>query len=120
VYGNFLRQLRVSRGLSQRQLAEVVGVSQPNLSAYEHDRRVPTMDTLNKIAVACGYQLAASDGRRQIFCPLPRAGWFPDEDVPSRVEGDPPDEPPAVTPETPMTDRVRAIMAVLELSDTAR
>jgi transcriptional regulator with XRE-family HTH domain len=106
--------------MSQDELAEVVGISQPNLSAYERDRRVPTADTLNKILVACGYQLAATDGERMIYCTLPVAGWFPDENLPQREPGDPGDEAPSVTPDTPMAERVRAILAVLELADATR
>lgn len=120
MYGEFILALRRSRGLSQSDLAEVVGISQPNLSAYERDRRAPTLDTLNRLVVACGYELAATDGRRTIHCPLPMAGWFPDEGGPPRDPDDPPDEPPAVTAGTPMADRVRAIMAALELAEATR
>ncbi len=120
VYGAFIRQLRESRGLSQETLAEVAGISQPNLSAYERDRRVPTADTLNRIVVACGYELAAAAGGRTIFCPLPVAYRFPDDDLPPADPGDPGDEPPTVTAETPIGERVRAIMAVLELAEGAR
>jgi transcriptional regulator with XRE-family HTH domain len=120
VYGDFIRQVRESRGLSQAELASVVGIEQPNLSAYERGRRVPTADTLNKLLVACGYQLAATDGEQMIFCALPIAGWFPDEDLPPRDPSDPADEPSTVRADTPMDERVRAIVAVLELSDGAR
>jgi len=120
VYGTFIRSVRESKGISQDQLARTVGISQPNLSAYEHDRRIPTADTLNKLLVACGYQLAAADGARVLYCPLPAAGWFPDEDLPPAAPGDPCDEAPIVTARTPMPDRVRAINAALELADAAR
>lgn len=95
-------------------------ISQPNLSAYEHDRRSPTADTLNRIVVACGYELAAVAGARSIFAPLPRAGWFPDEDVPPPDPGDPPDERPTVTPTTPMARRLRVIAEVLALAEATR
>ena len=120
MYGAFIRDVRESRGLSQPQLAEVAGISQPNLSAYECDRRVPTADTLNRILVACGYQLAASDGRRTIFAPLPRAGWFPDYDLPPALSDDPGLEEPTVTADTPIEERVRIITAVLRLADSQR
>jgi transcriptional regulator with XRE-family HTH domain len=120
VYGAFIRQVRESRAISQETLAEVVGISQPNLSAYERDRRTPTADTLNRILVACGYELAATDGQHVIFCPLPAAGWFPDEDLPPPDPGDPHDEQPIVTADTSMPDRVRAILAVLELAEATR
>ena len=120
MYGSFVRRVRESRGLSQEQLAEVAGIGQPNVSAYERDRRVPTADTLNRIVVACGYQLAATDGRRTIFCPLPAAGWFPDEDLPPPLPDDPSPAEPAVTPDTPIDERVRLITAVLRLAGAQR
>ncbi len=74
MYGTFLRQVRISRNLTQAQLAEVVGISQPNLSAYENDRRSPSLEAANRIIVACGYKLVAEAGSRQVACPLPRVG----------------------------------------------
>ncbi|MGH9000016.1 MAG: helix-turn-helix domain-containing protein [Acidimicrobiia bacterium] len=118
--GSFIREVRESRRLSQEVLAEVAGVSQPNLSAYERGRRTPTADTLNRILVACGYQLAASDGEDTIFCALPTVGWFPDEDLPPSEPGDPGDQRPAVTPDTPMPERVRVLLAVLEVAEATR
>lgn len=120
MYGAFIRAVRESKGITQDQLARTAGISQPNVSAYEHDRRTPTADTLNKLLVACGYQLAAADGTRVLYCPLPAGGWFPDEDLPSAAPGDPGDEAPVVTARTPMPDRVRAISAALELADATR
>ena len=77
-----MRQMRRSVGLSQEQLADMVGTSQPTLSAYEHDHKAPSVDTLNRIAVSCGYFLVARAGARSIACPLPATGWFEDEDLP--------------------------------------
>jgi len=119
MYGAFLCAVRESRGLGQTELAELVGISQPNLSAYERGRRVPTADTLNRLLVACGYQLVASAGSRSVACALPRAGWFPDEDNPPRLPDDPADEPPTVDAGTPIDERVKVINAVLELASAA-
>jgi transcriptional regulator with XRE-family HTH domain len=116
VYGAFLREIRESRGLSQAQLAEVSGIGQPNLSAYERDRRVPTAATLNTIVVACGYQLTAVAGPRTVRCPLPRMGWFPDEDDPPPLPGDPAEEAPTVTVDTPLAIRLQVIDAVLDIA----
>lgn len=114
VYGSFVRAVRESRGLSQKDLAGISGVSQPNLSAIENGRRSPSADTLNRLVVSCGYELAAVAGERIVHCPLPRGGWFPDDDLPPRLPDDPPDEEPSVTPATPMAERVRVVTAVLE------
>lgn len=113
MYGSFLRQVRTSRHLTQAQLAEISGISQPNLSAYENDRRAPSLEAANRILVSCGYQLVADGGSRQVGCPLPKVGWFPDEDLPPRLPDDPDDEPPVIDRDTPMDVRVRAIHDVL-------
>ena len=112
--GAFLCAVRNSRGLSQQALAEISGISQPNISAIERDRRRPSADTLNRLVVSCGYQLAAVAGDQVVACPLPRAGWFPDEDLPARLPGDPPAEDPVVTPSTPEALRARIVTDVLD------
>lgn len=117
MYGSFLRSVRASRSLSQAQLAEVVGISQPNLSAYENDRRTPTLDVLNRIVVACGYQLLADGGSAQVPCPLPKAGWFPDDDVPAPLDDDPAGEPWRPPLATSLEQRGEAAWEVLELAD---
>lgn len=114
MYGRFIREVRESRRLSQREVAEVSGITQSNISAFENDRRVPSADTLNRLLVACGYELAAVAGEQIVFCNLPRIGWFPDEDLPPRLPDDPPDEEPSVDADTPMETRVQVITAVLE------
>ncbi len=117
VYGAFVRTIRRARGLSQRELADVSGVSQPNISAIEHDRRVPSADSLNRLVVACGFELAAVAGEEVVHCPLPEVGWFPDEGLPGPDPGDPGDEAPVVGPDTPIDERLRVITAVLEAAD---
>lgn len=47
-----VRQLRLRAGLSQRQLAELTGIAQPNISAYESGRLTPSPATLNRVAKA--------------------------------------------------------------------
>lgn len=118
MYGAFIRRVREARGMTQETLAAVAGISQPNLSAYERDRRVPTGATLNRIVVACGFQLAATDGEQTIFCPLPAVGWFPGDGDPEREGGDPAgDHPPIVDAETPMVDRASLLLEVLALAE---
>ena len=109
MYGPFLRQLRTSRSLTQSQLSQITGLSQPNLSAYENDRRTPTLDVANRIIVACGYQLVADGSHREVRAPLPKVGWFPDEDLPPRLPDDPPDEPLSVPRDTPIAERIEVI-----------
>jgi transcriptional regulator with XRE-family HTH domain len=118
VYGAFLRQIRESRDMSQADLAEVVGISQPNLSAYERDRRTPGLDVFNRILVACGYQVAADGGGTVLHMPLPRgAGWSVPDDLPPRNPDDPPDEPPALEPDVPLEARALAVVEAVELAE---
>ena len=53
MYGAFLRSVRESRGLTQLELGEITGIAQSNLSAYENDRQVPSIDIVNTIVVGC-------------------------------------------------------------------
>lgn len=117
MYGGFVRAVRLARNMTQKELADVSGVRQSNISAIESGRRVPSAETLNRLLVACGFELAAVSGNRTIYCPLARVGWFPDEDVCARLPGDPPDEPPALRPDATMDDRVDVVTAVLAASD---
>ncbi len=124
MYGSFVRALRQSVGLSQQQLAEMVGTSQPTLSAYEHDRKVPSADTLNRIAVACGYQLTASAGERSVPCPLPLAGWFEDDNLPAADELDErlaeAERRGRMRHDAPRAERVAVVYEVLGLAESQR
>lgn len=82
--GNLLEQAREEAGLSQAALARRAGTSRPTLSAYEHDRKSPTLQTTTRIVAAAGFdltitpriefQLVATDRGRPIHVPsaLPR------------------------------------------------
>ena len=117
MYGAFVRQVREAAGLTQRDLAQISGIQQANISAIETGRRLPSADTLNRLLVASGFELGAVAGARILYCPLPKAGWFPDEDVPSPGPGDPPDERPSVAAGIPFEDRAAIVAAVLEAAD---
>jgi len=121
VYGAFVRATREARGLTQRDLALVSGVGQSNISAIENGRRIPSADTLNRLLVACGFELTATAGARMIFCPLPRGGTFPDEDPSARpLPGDPPDERPTLAAGASVYERAQVVTAVLDAVDATR
>lgn len=46
-----LKELRVQKGLTQKQLAEQVGISQPSIVSYENGLRFPSDDVLKRISV---------------------------------------------------------------------
>lgn len=119
MYGAFVRAVREAGRLTQREVAEISGVQQSNISAIETGRRAPSADTLNRLLVSCGFELSATAGDRIIYCPLPRAGWFSDEDLPDRTADDPVDEGPSVSAGIPIDDRAAIVTAVLEAADAA-
>ena len=52
-----LQLARLQAGISQQELAERAGVDRSMISAYEHDRRQPTLPTLLKLLTAAGFEL---------------------------------------------------------------
>lgn len=54
---NVLAQAREAAGLSQEALARRAGTSRPTLSAYEHDRKSPTLQTAVRIVAAAGFDV---------------------------------------------------------------
>ena len=63
--GNRLATLRKQKGLSQAELARLLGLGQSTIAMYERDKRQPDMDTLNRLAdffgVSADYLLGRAD-----------------------------------------------------------
>jgi len=57
VAGALLYSARIRSGLSQRAFADLIGVAQPTLSAYESGKRQPTLPTLLKMLAKAGLEL---------------------------------------------------------------
>lgn len=53
-----LVRARRAAGLSQHDLAALAGTSRPTLSAYEHGRKSPTLETAARLLRAAGFELA--------------------------------------------------------------
>jgi len=51
-FGDKLCELRKAKGLTQEQLANMIGVAKSTLTGYEKNNREPNIPTLKKIAVA--------------------------------------------------------------------
>ena len=56
-FGKKLRKLRRDRDYSQREFAELLGIKQPTISAYETDTAEPTLSKLVAIARECNVSL---------------------------------------------------------------
>lgn len=64
-FGEMVRQLREKRGVTQKQMAEAIGVSPAYLSALEHGRRgKPSFDFLQRVA---GYFNVIWDEAEELF-----------------------------------------------------
>lgn len=72
VLGRRIRQERKARGLTQQQLAELVGMDTGHLSRVEHGKAVPSINAVKKIADALGLPIA------RVFADVP-AGKLPDQ-----------------------------------------
>jgi transcriptional regulator with XRE-family HTH domain len=63
MFGNRLRELREARGLSQEELADKVGSSEPQIWRYEHNKGNPTKDVLERLADFFGVSVDELLGR---------------------------------------------------------
>ncbi len=65
-FGSRLKDCRKKSGLNQTRLCKLIGISQPNLSAYEKGRFTPSVEVLIRISDALGvsvdYLLGRDDG----------------------------------------------------------
>ena len=52
-----LTRLRISKGLSQAELAELVGTKQPGIARLESGKTEPKLSFLRRVAKALGYRL---------------------------------------------------------------
>jgi transcriptional regulator with XRE-family HTH domain len=75
-----LARVRRASGLSQSELAQRAGTSRPTLSAYEHGRKSPSLDTLQRVLDAAGFELDARPKitSTTVVSPLGRAVAVPD------------------------------------------
>jgi len=60
VAGSLILAARLKAGLTQRQLADRLGVTQPVVAAYESGRRQPTIPSLMRIVSGAGFDLRLS------------------------------------------------------------
>lgn len=54
-----IKQARQQAGLTQKELAEKLKISQVNVSRWENGKRIPNVKTLCKIAIACNANIDA-------------------------------------------------------------
>ena len=52
-----IEQARLAAGLTQQAMAEQAGTSRTTLSAYEHGRKSPNLETVERLILVAGYEL---------------------------------------------------------------
>jgi len=61
--GQLLSRARIAAELTQKEVERRTGIDRNQLSAYENDREVPRVATLERIAEAIGLELPWAKGR---------------------------------------------------------
>lgn len=83
-----ISRAREAAGLSKAHLADLAGTSRPTLSAYEHGRVSPTLDTVERILAAAGCRLVTTPVLhwREVDIGRGRTAPVPDQlpDLPAR------------------------------------
>ena len=120
-----LEQARREAGLTQAELAQLAGTSHPTLSAYERGRKVPRLDTVERVLAKTGHELALVPTREYTWHKVGRSRPFA---VPSALPRQPIDkafatvalplsvdwsEPRSTYNLAKRSDRVRAYQLVL-------
>ena len=54
---NLIEEARIGAGLTQQEMADKGGTSRTTLSAYEHGRKSPNLDTAERLLAVAGYEL---------------------------------------------------------------
>ena len=72
-FGDILRQIRAERGLSQDELAALLGTTKQVISRYETKKRVPRLSVVTAFAQKLGLPVSALSGEEAI---MPAASRF--------------------------------------------
>jgi transcriptional regulator with XRE-family HTH domain len=64
-----IRAARLRAGFSQAELATRCGTSQATISAYEHGRKVPSVQTLSRLLAATGSRLTVEPAPGEVMQP---------------------------------------------------
>ena len=56
-FGEMIKKQRLERGLSIRKVSDLTGISAAALSRWESGKRVPSIESFNKVMTALGAEL---------------------------------------------------------------
>ncbi len=58
-FGEIIKQIRLSKGMSQEEFGELIGTSKQVISRYENSQRIPKISVAKKIADILGLPISA-------------------------------------------------------------
>lgn len=64
--GNILRNMRLSAGLSQKELAKKLNMADTTISSYERENSQPDFETIITIAKICGFEFQIINKSNQV------------------------------------------------------
>lgn len=70
-FGQRLKKLRLSMGLSQHELGNKVGMKHSMIGSYERDEFYPTLDSINKLGSILDIHILCSDGYSKFLLQSP-------------------------------------------------
>ena len=56
-FGEYIKRIMTHKGMTQKELADKVGITQSAMSRYINDKRIPFIDVAFKIAAALGVSI---------------------------------------------------------------
>ena len=65
--GMILKNMRLTAGLSQKELREKLNLADTTVSSYERENSQPDFDTVNRIANICGFKLLLKDKNNNLI-----------------------------------------------------
>jgi transcriptional regulator with XRE-family HTH domain len=80
-FGERIKKIRLQRGMTQGELAEVIGISEATLSRYEHNLRTSRWIYLVKMADLLGTSVDYLLGRTDLTVPVDILFKFHDSEV---------------------------------------
>lgn len=79
--GDRIKQYRLEKGLTQKQLGKLCGIADSNIRKYENGRQDPKLPTIRKIAVALELPLSALVADWSAFSPTEIFEDLTDDDI---------------------------------------
>ena len=64
--GMILKNMRLTAGLSQKELGKILNLADTTISSYERENSNPDFETIIKIADTCGYKLVLKDKKGNV------------------------------------------------------